>query len=204
MADRVRRVVAIAEVTGMEGETIALRELFRFEAAERDAQGRIGGRFAATGHSPAFLGQLHGYVLPQPGGATEARPLNPAFEGQLAEMTALTAALLRAGYSFVQTLGILAQELPEPLGSMLGAVSLEIGVGRPIGEALDEMARRARSPALQLVIGAIVRQRSEGGNLADGLDSLVTRLRQATSDDPAIDVVSERIRAQYGLPPRAL
>lgn len=54
LSDGSRRVVNITEVTGMEGEIITLQDLFVFEKRGLSPEGRVLGRFAATGIRPKF------------------------------------------------------------------------------------------------------------------------------------------------------
>jgi pilus assembly protein CpaF len=51
-SDGTRRVSSITEVTGLEGETVSLQELFVFEKRGLSPSGRVLGRFAATGILP--------------------------------------------------------------------------------------------------------------------------------------------------------
>src|ERR1700681_2369668 len=53
-SDGSRRVVAITEVTGMEGEVVTLQDIFVFEKRGLNAEGKVVGRFAATGIRPKF------------------------------------------------------------------------------------------------------------------------------------------------------
>ena len=55
MSDGSRRVVSITEVTGMEGEVVTLQDLFVFEKRGLDPDGKVVGRFAATGIRPEIL-----------------------------------------------------------------------------------------------------------------------------------------------------
>ncbi len=57
-SDGSRRVVNITEVTGMEGEVITMQDLFVFEKRGLTPEGRIIGRFAATGIRPRFHEKL--------------------------------------------------------------------------------------------------------------------------------------------------
>jgi pilus assembly protein CpaF len=57
-ADGTRRISAISEVRGMEGDAIALEDVFRFEQEGFDPDGRVVGRFVATGIVPAFYQDL--------------------------------------------------------------------------------------------------------------------------------------------------
>ncbi len=54
LADGSRRVVSITEVTGMEGDVITLQDIFVFEKRGLSPDGRVLGRFAATGIRPKF------------------------------------------------------------------------------------------------------------------------------------------------------
>jgi pilus assembly protein CpaF len=57
-SDGSRRVTSITEVTGMEGNIITLQDLFVFEKRGIDPDGRVIGRFAATGIRPKFYEKL--------------------------------------------------------------------------------------------------------------------------------------------------
>jgi pilus assembly protein CpaF len=58
LSDGSRRVTSITEVTGMEGEVITLQDLFVFEKRGLSAEGKVVGRFAATGIRPKFYEKL--------------------------------------------------------------------------------------------------------------------------------------------------
>ena len=66
MSDGSRRVVSVTEVTGMEGDIIALHEIFRYQRQGIDASGKIHGVFEATGIRPGFMERLrlHGVQIP--------------------------------------------------------------------------------------------------------------------------------------------
>ena len=54
MSDGTRRVVNITEITGMEGQVVTMQDLFVFEKRGMSPEGRVIGRFAATGIRPRF------------------------------------------------------------------------------------------------------------------------------------------------------
>jgi pilus assembly protein CpaF len=58
MSDGTRRVVNLTEVTGMEGDVVTLQDLFVFEKRGISPEGRVLGRFAATGIRPKFYEKL--------------------------------------------------------------------------------------------------------------------------------------------------
>ena len=65
-ADGRRRVVAISEITGTEGTTIQMQDIFVFRQRGVDAQGRAVGEFASTGLRPRCMERLEraGWELP--------------------------------------------------------------------------------------------------------------------------------------------
>jgi pilus assembly protein CpaF len=57
-SDGSRRVVNITELTGMEGNVVTLQDIFVFEKRGLSPEGRVLGRFAATGIRPKFYEKL--------------------------------------------------------------------------------------------------------------------------------------------------
>lgn len=58
LADGSRRIVAVSEITGMEGQQIVMQDLFVFRQTGVDADGRILGALTATGAMPTFYDTL--------------------------------------------------------------------------------------------------------------------------------------------------
>jgi pilus assembly protein CpaF len=74
LSDGTRKIVTISEVTGMEGDMIALLDVFVFERSGIDESGKVRGVFHSTGHPPHFAERL----------ATAGCRLNPAlFESRM-------------------------------------------------------------------------------------------------------------------------
>ncbi|MCB9680273.1 MAG: CpaF family protein [Alphaproteobacteria bacterium] len=65
LVDGSRRVLAITEVTGMEGDVITTQDIFVFQQETVDKNGKVRGRFRATGLRPRFASRLasHGIQL---------------------------------------------------------------------------------------------------------------------------------------------
>jgi len=77
LSDGTRKVTSISEITGMEGDVITMQEIFLFEKLGVTADGKVIGRFRATGVRPKVCERLKasGIHLP-PGmfeGVTEVR-----------------------------------------------------------------------------------------------------------------------------------
>ena len=58
LSDGSRKVVSISEITGMEGDTITLQDIFVFERKGKDENGKIIGEFKPTGIRPKAYDQL--------------------------------------------------------------------------------------------------------------------------------------------------
>jgi pilus assembly protein CpaF len=58
LADGVRRITSIVEVTGMEGEVVTTQEVFRYRRRGVTPEGKIIGQFEATGIRPMFTERL--------------------------------------------------------------------------------------------------------------------------------------------------
>jgi pilus assembly protein CpaF len=66
MSDGSRRVTSISEITGMEGETITMQEIFQYERTGVDKEGTVLGRFRPTGIRPRFAERLKASGLQLP------------------------------------------------------------------------------------------------------------------------------------------
>jgi pilus assembly protein CpaF len=58
LSDGTRKVITISEVTGMEGEVIAMQDIFVFDRHGIDEGGKVKGTFRATGIRPKFAERL--------------------------------------------------------------------------------------------------------------------------------------------------
>jgi pilus assembly protein CpaF len=66
LSDGTRRVTSISEITGMEGDTITMQEVFQFERSGVNAEGQVIGRFRPTGIRPRFAERLKASGLQLP------------------------------------------------------------------------------------------------------------------------------------------
>jgi tight adherence protein B len=100
------------------------------------------------------------------------------FLQQLGDGVMMMASGLRAGYSMMQTLEMVSREMPLPLSDEFHRVTMEVGVGIPIEEALNHLLRRIKSTDLELMVIAMNVQREVGGNLAEILDTIGATIRE--------------------------
>jgi tight adherence protein B len=101
-----------------------------------------------------------------------------AFNDQLGDTITLLANSLRSGFSIVQSMDTVAQQLPDPMATEFHRVTQEIGLGLHYEQALSNMLRRVPSDDLDLLITAINIQGKVGGNLAEILDTIGHTIRE--------------------------
>ncbi|QDV61940.1 CpaF family protein [Crateriforma conspicua] len=73
-----RRVTAITEVVGMEGDTIILQDIYRYVQKGVDEDGKAYGHFECTGVRPSFMDRLESSGVRLPASAFRERVIMPA------------------------------------------------------------------------------------------------------------------------------
>ena len=63
MSDGRRKVVSVQEIIGIEGDTITMQELFKFERTGMDSEGNVVGRHHPTGIRPKFMKRAEEYGI---------------------------------------------------------------------------------------------------------------------------------------------
>ena len=106
-----------------------------------------------------------------------AKKRTSLLEEQLPDSVELMVRSLRVGHPFVTAVGIVAKEVPDPLGTEFGVISDEAAYGRDITEALKAFAERMDNQDLRFLAVAVTIQQQSGGNLAEILDGLAKVIR---------------------------
>jgi tight adherence protein B len=139
------------------------------------------GFFAAAMAAPSLgilLAMGFGGFIPVVYAWFKARRRLNAIEDQLPDMLITIAASLKAGHSFRQGLQAVVEEGQPPAADEFKRVLTETSLGRPMDDALDEMAERVGSKNLSFVITAVTIQRQVGGSLAGIFDMVADAVRQ--------------------------
>jgi tight adherence protein B len=100
------------------------------------------------------------------------------FNNQLGDAINLLANGLRSGYSLLQAMDAVANEMPKPMSEEFQRVVREIGLGITSERAMNNMLRRIPSDDLDLMITAINVQHEVGGNLAEILETISHTIRE--------------------------
>jgi tight adherence protein B len=102
---------------------------------------------------------------------------------------------LRSGLPISETLGVVASEVPGPVGEEFRAVSDKIKIGRTMDAAMQETADRLGTPEFQFFCISLTIQRETGGNLAETLSNLATVLRLRAQMKLKIKAMSSESKA---------
>jgi tight adherence protein B len=98
-------------------------------------------------------------------------------EEQLPDAVELMVRSLRVGHPFSSAIGIVAKEIPDPLGSEFGLIADEAAYGRDVSESLKSFAERMDNQDLRFLAVAVSIQQQSGGNLAEILEGLAKVIR---------------------------
>jgi tight adherence protein B len=100
-----------------------------------------------------------------------------AFEEQFPESIDLVARALRAGHALPTGLGMVADEMPAPVGTEFRILFDEQNFGLSLPDAMRNFAARIPLIDARFFVTAVLTQRESGGNLAEVLDNLASVIR---------------------------
>ncbi|HCJ21199.1 MAG TPA: pilus assembly protein TadB [Erythrobacter sp.] len=102
---------------------------------------------------------------------------------------------LRSGLPVTETLAVVAQEVPGPVGEEFKGVVERIKIGRTMEEALQQTADRLDIPEFNFFCITLAIQRETGGNLAETLSNLSDVLRKRAQMKLKIKAMSSESKA---------
>lgn len=101
-----------------------------------------------------------------------------AFEEQFPEALDLLSRALRAGHAFQSAMGMVADELKQPVGPEFKKTFEQQNFGLPLRDALIQMSERVPILDVRFFVTAVLIQRDTGGNLSEILDNLAHVVRE--------------------------
>jgi tight adherence protein B len=176
-ADNVARDLERADLKLRVGEFLALRlmvALLLF-ALILIVLGRGG-----IGVPVAIAAAVVGYILPRWHTSRRITSRTTKFNDQLVEALDLVSNSLRSGFGLLQSMDLAAEQLDPPLAAEFKRTINDINVGAAFEDALVAFNDRMQSKDLDIVITAILIQRTVGGNLAEVLDTVARTMRERT------------------------
>ena len=85
---------------------------------------------------------------------------------------------LRSGLPISETIGVVGNEVADPVGAEFRSVADKMKIGRTMEGALQDTADRLQTPEFQFFVISLAIQRETGGNLAETLGNLSDVLRK--------------------------
>lgn len=125
-----------------------------------------------------LAGPVFGFFLPKIIVGVLSGQRTKKFNDQLGPAINLLVNGIRSGYSLLQAMEAVARDMPPPIGEEFRRVTLEVGLGIPMEDAMVHMLKRVPSDDLELMITAINVQHEVGGNLAEILDIISFTIRE--------------------------
>jgi tight adherence protein B len=102
---------------------------------------------------------------------------------------------LKSGLPVGETLGMVAKEIPGPVGEEFKMVTEKVRIGKPMEDALQETADRLGTAEFQFFVITLAIQRETGGNLAETLANLADVLRKRSQMKLKIRAMSSESKA---------
>jgi tight adherence protein B len=100
------------------------------------------------------------------------------FNDQLEGMLTMVSSSLRAGFGLMQALDLAAEQLQPPMSTELHRLQRDTRMGASIEEALENLRERVGSYDLDVIVTAILIQRSVGSNLSEVLEKVAHTIRE--------------------------
>lgn len=97
---------------------------------------------------------------------------------QMVDALSLMSNGLKSGLSIVQSLGLVTQEMPNPIRQEFNLVLNENKLGVSLEEAFNNLSKRVPSDDVEMFVTSINILKETGGNLAETFDTIVNTIRE--------------------------
>lgn len=102
---------------------------------------------------------------------------------------------LRSGLPISETVSVVGQEIPGPVGVEFKEIADKMRIGKTMEVAMQDTADRLKTPEFQFFVIALAIQRETGGNLAETLGNLADVLRKRAQMKLKIKAMSSEAKA---------
>lgn len=153
--------------------------------------------FLKSGSAPLALGVgvLFGAGIPHMVVNFFVKRRGGAFTTKFPDAIELLVRGLRSGLPVTETLGVVASEVPGPVGEEFKLVNERIKIGKTMEDALQDTADRLNTPEFSFFVITLAIQRETGGNLAETLSNLADVLRKRAQMKLKIRAMSSESKA---------
>lgn len=129
----------------------------------------------------AVAGALVGFFLPRMYISRRRQGRVDKLNAQLPEALTQVSNSLKAGFGLLQSLDLTAKQMQHPVSTEFKRTIYEMNMGSTPEKALQDLAERSGSYDLDIVVTAILVQRTVGGNLSEILDKVAETMRERTT-----------------------
>ena len=130
-----------------------------------------------AGYIAGMVAAVVGYNLPKFYMTRRRDKRVEKLNAQLPEALTIISNALKAGFGLLQALNSAADQLEHPIATELGRTIHEMNIGSSAEESLLALSERSSSYDLDIVVTAILVQRTVGGNLGEILDTVAETMR---------------------------
>lgn len=99
------------------------------------------------------------------------------FNAQLAQATILMGNSIKGGFTFLQSMESVAEDMQPPISTEFARVLREIHYGVKQSDALNHMVERTKNKDLELLVSAVLTSAQVGSNLSEILDTISSTIR---------------------------
>jgi tight adherence protein B len=126
----------------------------------------------------AILTTIIGWKAPKPIVEFVYRRRVKKFVMQMIDALSLMSNGLKSGLSVIQSLDLVANEMPNPIQQEFRLVLQQNKVGVSVEEAFTNLSKRIESDDVEMFVTAVNILKETGGNLAETFDTIVTTIRE--------------------------
>jgi tight adherence protein B len=112
------------------------------------------------------------------------------FAYQMIDALSLMSNGLKSGLSVVQAMGLVTQEMPDPIRQEFNLVLSENKLGVSVEEAFNNLAKRIISDDVEMFVTSINILKETGGNLAETFDTITSTIRDRIKLEKKIDAMT--------------
>lgn len=144
-------------------------------------------------------GLILGLLLPHFAiGFLAARRVN-RFTNLLPEAIGLMVRGIKSGLPIAETMIVIGQEVPDPVGEEFRRVSDQVRLGQPLEQSLWDAAKRIDTAEIKFLVVSMSVQKETGGNLAETLENLDQILRRRRQMKLKVKAMSSEARASASI-----
>jgi tight adherence protein B len=133
---------------------------------------------APAGIVMGLAGAAIGFYAPKIWLSTIRKRRIAAVAKQLPEAITMIANALRAGFAFQHGLDMVSKQMEPPISEEFTRVTVDLNVGSTVEEAMNALLVRSNSEDMNMMVTAILVQRTSGGNLAEILETVAETMRE--------------------------